>query len=39
MCYLKRGVLKEGEKIDKESKQTPGDLRYKIVARSIWHEV
>ena len=36
MCYLKRGVLKEGEKIDKESKQTPGGLRYKIVARSIW---
>ena len=36
MCYLKRGVLKEGEKIDKESKQTPGGLGYKIVAHSIW---
>ena len=36
LWYIKRGVLKEGEKIDRESKQTPGGLRYKIVAHSIW---
>ena len=36
LWYIKQGVLKGGEKIDRESRQTPGGLRYKIVAHSIW---